>query len=155
MLDIGSIAPEFEAPCFDPQDESRRMLRLSDYRGKPVALSFYPKDFTPGCTRQACAVRDAGAVLAGLGVTVVGISNDTVEQHRAFAAKHGLKNPLVSDPGGSQGVRALYRVPRSFLGLLPGRVTYVVDKNGVISAAFNSQVNIGGHMQAILQAVRS
>jgi len=129
------------------------MVHLKDFLGsKPVVLFFYPKDDTPGCTKQACAFRDDYDGFGKLDAEVMGISSDSVESHRGFAAKHGLPFTLLSDEKGN--VRRLYGVPTS-LGLFPGRVTYVIDKEGVVRHLFSSQLGVEKHVEEALRALRS
>lgn len=146
MLTIGSPAPAFSAP-----DATGNTATLETFRGKWLALCFYPKDFTPACTAQACSLRDNYAELADLGVTVVGISGDGPAQHKVFADRFRLPYTLLSDDG---TVRAAYQVPRSFLGLMAGRVTYIIDPAGIVRGVFNSQINIKGHIAAIRRVVK-
>jgi peroxiredoxin Q/BCP len=146
MLTIGSPAPAFSAP-----DAAGNTATLETFRGKWLALCFYPKDFTPACTAQACSLRDNYAELADLGVTVVGISGDGPAQHKNFADRYRLPYTLLSDDG---TVRAAYQVPRSFLGLMAGRVTYIIDPAGIVRGVFNSQLNIKGHIAAIRRVVK-
>jgi peroxiredoxin Q/BCP len=119
---------------------------------KPVVLFFYPKDDTPGCTREACAFRDDHEEFSKLDAEVVGISSDPVESHRSFARKHGLPFTLLSDEGGR--VRKLYSVSSTF-GLFPGRVTYVIDENGVIRHVFSSQLSTRRHVEEALKILQS
>src|SRR5690606_39455723 len=109
-------------------------------------------DDTPGCTREACAFRDDYEAFQEAGAEVLGISSDTSESHRRFAAKHRLPFRLLADPGGK--VRAAFGVPRT-AGLLPGRVTYVIDREGVIRHAFNSQLAATRHVDEALAVLRT
>lgn len=112
-------------------------VTLSDYLGnKNVVLYFYPKDETIGCTKEACAFRDAYQVFVDLGAELLGVSGQSVESHKSFASHHGLPFLLLSDEGNK--VRELYGVP-STMGFIPGRVTYIIDKKGVVRFIFNSQ----------------
>ena len=145
---VGSKAPDFTLPS-----QSGEMVNLRNYLGqKPVVLFFYPKDDTPGCTRQACAFRDGYEDFGKLDAEVVGISSDTVASHERFAAKHTLPFTLLSDEGGA--VRTLYGVPSTF-GLLPGRVTYVIDAEGVVRHVFSSQLGVEKHVEEALKALHS
>ncbi len=147
-VEVGSVAPDFTLPS-----QTGEMVSLVDFLGhKPLVLFFYPKDDSPGCTRQACAFRDDYEQFAKLDAEVIGISSDSVESHRSFAAKHHLPFTLVSDEGGK--VRKLYGVPNT-LGLFPGRVTYVIDREGVVRHIFSSQVGIVEHVEEALVALES
>jgi peroxiredoxin Q/BCP len=119
---------------------------------KPVVLFFYPKDDTPGCTKQACAFRDDYEQFGKLDAEVIGISSDSVESHRSFAEKHFLPFTLLSDEGGK--VRRLYGVSSTF-GLFPGRVTYVIDREGVVRHVFSSQREAVKHVEVALKSLHS
>src|SRR5215211_6402763 len=128
---VGSKAPDFTLPS-----QSGEMVSLKDFLGeKPVILYFYPKDDTPGCTKEACAFRDEHEEFGKLDAEVIGVSSDSVESHKRFAEKHDLSFTLLSDDRGK--VRRLYGVPNSF-GIIPGRVTYGIDEAGVIRHVFSS-----------------
>ena len=145
---VGSVAPNFTLPS-----QSGEMVSLEDFFGhKPVVLFFYPKDDSPGCTKQVCAFRDDYEEFGRLDAEVIGISSDSVESHRSFSAMHRLPYTLVSDEGGK--VRRLYGVPNT-LGLFPGRVTYVIDREGVVRHVFSSQVGIDRHVEDALEALES
>jgi peroxiredoxin Q/BCP len=145
---IGAKAPNFTLPS-----QSEEMVSLEDFIGtKPVVLFFYPKDDTPGCTKQACAFRDDFEEFGMLDAEVIGISSDSVDSHRSFAAKYDLPFTLLSDDGGK--VRRLYGVPNTF-GLFPGRVTYVIDRQGVVRHIFSSQLGVEQHVQEALGALQS
>ncbi len=147
-VEVGSVAPDFTLPS-----QSGEMVSLEDFLGKkPVVLFFYPKDDTPGCTKQACAFRDDFEEFGKLDAEVIGISSDSVESHKSFAARHNLPFILLSDEGGK--VRKLYGVPSSF-GLFPGRVTYVIDEEGVVRHIFSSQVETARHVEEALGVLRS
>lgn len=147
-VDVGSKAPDFALPS-----QSGKMVNLSDFLGhKPVVLFFYPKDDTPGCTKQARAFRDGYEEFGKLDVEVIGISSDSVESHKGFAEKHSLPFLLLSDEGGK--VRKLYGVPSTF-GLFPGRVTYVVDAEGVVRHVFASQLGVEKHVEEAREALGS
>lgn len=147
MLAIGQ-----EAPDFSLRDGAGHEVRLSDYRGKQaVVVYFYPKDNTPGCTKEACAFRDSYEDFKAAGAEVIGISSDSGASHQQFAQEHRLPFLLLSDPKGQ--VRKQYQVPRT-LGLLPGRVTFVIDKQGRICHQFNSQLNASRHVTEALAALR-
>jgi thioredoxin-dependent peroxiredoxin len=144
----GSLAPNFTLPS-----QSGKMVSLRDFLGKkPVILYFYPKDDTPGCTKEACAFRERHEDFRELNAEVIGISSDPVESHRSFAAKHELPFTLLSDEGGR--VRKLYGASSTF-GLVPGRVTYVLDEEGVVRHIFSSQLGVEEHVEEALEALRS
>jgi peroxiredoxin Q/BCP len=146
-IGVGDKAPDFTLPS-----QSGEQVRLQDRIGQGVVvLYFYPKDETSGCTREACAFRDSHEVFADAGAEVIGVSSDSVDKHAAFATHHKLPFTLLSDKGGK--VRKAYGVP-SALGFIPGRVTYVIDRDGTVRHVFNSMTNIGGHVKDALEVVR-
>jgi thioredoxin-dependent peroxiredoxin len=146
-LQIGDPAPDFSLP-----NQAGTTVTLSSFRDqKPVVLYFYPKDDTPGCTVESCSFRDSYADFQDIGAEVIGISSDSPESHRSFAQKHNLPFTLVSDTNSS--VRKAYGVPAT-LGLLPGRVTYVIDKAGVVRHIFNSQFNPKAHVEEAMKVVK-
>jgi peroxiredoxin Q/BCP len=116
-----------------------------------VVLYFYPKDNTSGCTAEACAFRDSHEVFTEAGAEVIGVSSDSVDKHAGFAGKHNLPFTLLSDAGGK--VRKAYGVPATF-GVLPGRVTYVIDRDGTVRHVFSSMMNIDKHVNDALGVVR-
>lgn len=139
-------------PDFALINQDGNEFKLSDVLGKQIiVLFFYPKDNTAGCTAEACAFRDAYQDFTEAGVKVIGISSDGVESHRGFADKHRLPFTLLSDPQGK--VRKQLKVPGSLLGLLPGRVTYVVDKQGKVRHTFNSQLRPEAHVKEALEVI--
>jgi thioredoxin-dependent peroxiredoxin len=143
---VGSKAPDFTLPS-----QSGEMVSLKDFLGeKVVILYFYPKDDTPGCTKEACAFRDEHEQLGKLDAEVIGVSSDSVESHRRFAEKHSLYFTLLSDEGGK--VRRMYGVPNTF-GIFPGRVTYVIDEAGVVRHVFSSQIGAVKHVEAALKSL--
>lgn len=147
-LPLGSKAPDFELPC-----ETGEPIRLSDVLTERVAvLFFYPKDFTPGCTAESCAFRDRYEVFTDAGAEVMGISRDGVDKHRDFVAKHNLTFHALSDPDGR--VHRLFRVKDTIPFLIPGRETFVIDRDGVIRHHFASQINATKHVDEALRVVR-
>src|SRR6266704_3857286 len=140
---VGDRAPDFTLP-----DQTGKPVQLRDLLGRgTVVLYFYPKDETPGCTLEARAFRDSYDRFTTAGAEVVGISSDSVASHRRFAARHTLPFLLLSDRGG--GVRELYGVDKT-LGFLPGRVTYVIDKTGVVRHVYSSQLLATRHTREAL-----
>jgi len=121
--------------------------RCDQRQGKALVLFFYPKDDTPGCTMEACAFRDSYADLQALGAEVWGVSGDDAGSHRRFATRHQLPFPLLVDSGNR--LRKAFGVP-SVLGLLPGRVTYVIDADGVIRHVFNNLLDGPAHRREAL-----
>ena len=140
MLQVGQPAPDFTLTT-----TSGAPFRLADQRGRHVVLYFYPKDDTPGCTTQACSFRDQYEDFKDLGAEVVGISSDSENSHQKFTQKHRLPFELLADTEGR--VRKLYEVPRALLGLLPGRVTFIIDKEGIIRHIFNSLSGATDHVR--------
>lgn len=145
-LQIGDRAPDFSATTHDGSS-----IRLSDYFGKrALVVFFYPKDGTSICTQEACAFRDSYEQFTDAGADVIGISGDTDERHRSFVREHKLSFPLISDRDGS--LRKAFAVPKTW-GLIPGRVTYVIDKEGVIRQIFSAQFASDQHVREALLAV--
>lgn len=147
-VQVGQAAPDFTAPRTGGGE-----FRLSDLKGKnAVVLYFYPKDETPGCTAEACAFRDSYEIFADAGAEVVGVSGDSVESHERFADHHELPFVLISDKGGA--IRRLYGV-KATLGIWPGRVTFVIDKDGVVRHVFSSQIDSVRHVEEALNTLRA
>jgi len=143
---VGSKAPDFTLPS-----QSGEMVSLKEFLGeKVVILYFYPKDGTPGCTKEACAFRDEHKEFGKLDAEVIGVSSDSVESHRRFAEKHDLSFTLLSDEGGK--VRKLYGVSNTF-GIFPGRVTYIIDEAGVVRHVFSSQIGAVKHVEGALKSL--
>jgi peroxiredoxin Q/BCP len=146
MVKEGETAPDFSL-----KDQNGNTVRLSDFKGKKaVVLYFYPKDDTPGCTKQACSFRDAIEDFMQLDAEVIGISSD--KDHRQFAEKYKLPFKLLSDYDSK--VRKLYDVPAT-LGILPGRVTYVIDKQGVVRKIYNNQFQAELHVEEARKALKA
>jgi peroxiredoxin Q/BCP len=147
-----ALSPGTPAPDFELNDQGGKPIRLSQFRGrKAVVVYFYPKDDTTGCTIEACAYRDDTPKFRAAGAEVIGISDDSSDSHHKFAAKYSLPFPLLADPGGR--VRKLYGVTKTF-GLIPGRVTFVIDKEGVIRHVYSSQVAFKQHAEEALKALQ-
>ena len=145
--DVGDAAPDLELAT-----QSGEPIRLADYRGKKaVVVFFYPKDGTPVCTKEACAFRDAYEDFVEAGAVVIGVSGDSAARHQAFASNHRLPFVLVSDTDGN--ARRAFGVPKS-MGLLPGRVTYVIDREGIVRHIFSSQFAADRHVQEALNVIR-
>ena len=148
-IKVGDEAPDFS---FTLKDGSAASLKSMRQRQKAVVLYFYPKDDTPGCTAQACSFRDAYEDFSEAGAEVIGVSADGSVSHEAFASKHRLPFSLVSDADGT--LRKKYGVPRSFLGLLPGRVTYIIDRDGIVRHVFSSQLQATRHITEALDVLK-
>lgn len=154
MLRPGAPWPEGSAaPDFELQDQHGKVHRLADYAGRWLVLYFYPRDDTPGCTEQACRLRDDIGVLADLDAAVVGVSVDDVASHAAFAEKYRLPFPLLADADGR--VAAAYGSLLN-LGLVrfARRQTFIIDPNGRIAAHF-TKVDPATHVQLVAQTLRS
>jgi peroxiredoxin Q/BCP len=146
-LSIGEQAPDFDKTTHDGEQ-----LSLSRFRGeKAVVLYFYPKDETPGCTAEACSFRDSYEAFVEAGAVVVGVSPDSDESHEKFAAHHRLPFKLISDADGD--LRRRYKVPSALLGIVPGRVSYVIDKQGKIRHVFNSMLQAKRHVSEALAVI--
>lgn len=130
-LQVGDTIPHFTAV-----DSKGNPFDSNDYSGKPLVIYFYPKNETRVCTEQACSFRDQYEDFKALGAEVIGISSDSVASHQKFAAHHHLPFILLSDS--DKKLRKLFGVPNDYLGLIPGRTTYVADKNGVVQLVFDS-----------------
>lgn len=146
LLPPGAPAPDFELP-----DASGALVRLSQYRGlNAVVVYFYPKDDTSGCTKQACGFRDRFAAFQKAGAVILGISGDSGASHQAFAAKYSLPFVLLSDKGGR--VRKLFGVSRRF-GIIPGRVTFVIDRAGIVRHVYSALAEAERHVDEALAAL--
>jgi peroxiredoxin Q/BCP len=139
-----SAAPDFAAP-----DETGKLRTLSEFRGRAVVLYFYPKDGTPGCTREACAFRDEWQRLNASGAQVLGVSLDSVESHAAFKAQHKLPFPLLSDTDGR--VLRAYGVPKNAKGYA-SRTTFIIDSQGIIRRIF-PEVDPAVHVGQVLRVL--
>ena len=142
----GDPAPDFTLP-----DQDGTATTLSDLRGSWVVLYFYPADDTPGCTAESCSFRDSHEDFVDAGARVVGISGQGVESHKKFAEKHRLPFTLVADEGDE--VRTRYGVSKT-LGLFPGRVTFVIDPDGIVRKVFSSQFRPTKHIGEALATIR-
>lgn len=145
-LKEGDIVPNFSAKTQDGT-----VFNWNEYLGKPTVLYFYPKDDTPGCTAQACSFRDEYQDFKDLGAEVIGVSGDSEKSHVKFAEKYNLPFILLSDK--DKNIRNLFNVPTNLLGLIPGRVTYVIDKEGKIVSIFNS-MRATNHIPVALKVIR-
>ncbi len=147
-LQVGDRVPDFTLTS-----ATGETISLADFRGKkPVVVYFYPKDDTPGCTAESCAFRDSYQVFQDMGAEVIGISGDSVDSHRKFADKYQLPFILLSDSQNT--VRKQFGVPAT-LFVLPGRVTYVIDKEGIVRHVFNSMMDFKAHVDEALNTLKS
>ena len=146
-VQVGDKAPEFSLPAQDGATVS-----LKDFANKDsVVLYFYPKDNTSVCTKEACLFKDSYSVFSEKGAVVLGVSSDSVESHKGFAQAQHLPFKLLSDAKGE--VRKLYGVP-SAMGMLPGRVTYVIDPSGTVRLVFNSMLDAKKHVDEALKVLQ-
>lgn len=144
LVEVGERAPAFQVP-----DQAGRDRTLAEFAGQPVVLYFYPKDATPGCTREACAFRDAWDRLQAAGAVVLGVSRDDVASHARFAREHDLPFPLLADTDG-EVVRA-YGVGESFG--MPNRVTFLIGPDGLVRRVY-PRVDPGVHADEVIAALR-
>lgn len=144
--------PGEPAPDFELNDQNGLAVRLSQFRGKcPVVIFFYPKDDTTGCTKEACGFRDQFPLFQTHGAEVLGVSSDDTASHARFAAKFDLPFRLLSDPKGK--VRKRYGASGLFGGLIPGRVTFVIDSEGIVRHRFSSQARFQQHVEEALSGL--
>jgi thioredoxin-dependent peroxiredoxin len=149
MLEVGSKAPDFTLA-----DQNGTPVRLTERTAKHVVvLFFYPKDNSAGCTVEACAFRDSYEDFQDAGAEVIGVSSGTIEDKQKFIRNNRLPFTLLNDPDGS--VESLYGIEKGFLGLMPGRITYVIDREGVIRHKFESRINMDAHVTEALKVVKS
>lgn len=143
----GDIVPDFSLP-----DQNGNTFHLYDVINQTdVVLYFYPKDDTPGCTKEACSFRDSYETFKEEGAEVIGVSGDSVDSHKKFAQKHNLPFTLLSDGNGE--VRKLFGVPKT-LFVIPGRTTYVIKKGGRLVHRFNSLNKPDEHVKESLTALK-
>jgi peroxiredoxin Q/BCP len=150
LLSVGD-----KAPAFSTTDQDGRPVKLSDYKGRKVVLYFYPKDDTPGCTKEACNFRDAWPKLRRKKVEILGVSVDDEKSHRKFADKYSLPFTLLADTDkkivndyGVWGEKSLYG--RKYMGT--NRVTYLIDENGKIAAVW-PKVKVDDHVDEVIEAI--
>lgn len=148
MLKVGDQLPEISL-----NDQDGNLVNLHDFKGKnPLVVYFYPKDDTPGCTKEACEFRNEYDQFDQYDAKIFGISGDSEKSHQRFIAKHSLNFSLLSDKG--RKAEKAFGVPRSLFGLLPGRVTFVTDKEGVIQHILNSQTDARRHIHESLKVLK-
>lgn len=145
---VGSIIPEFSLP-----DQNGNIFDIKSVLGKKnLVIYFYPKDDSPGCTKEACSFRDQFDVFNEANALIIGISGQSAESHLRFASKYRLNYTLLSDE--KDKIRKLFGVPSNLLGLLPGRVTYIVDKTGKVVYLFDSQSQATKHVDEALRVLK-
>ncbi len=148
-IQIGDHCPQFSL-----SNQHNELIAINQFIGKKnLVIYFYPKDDTPGCTKEACSFRDQFEVFKSFDCEVVGISSDTIEKHNEFAKKYNLSFTLLSDT--TKSVRKAFGVPANLFGLLPGRVTYIVDKQGIVRGLYNSQTDPLGHISKAIETLKS
>ncbi|XP_028782729.1 peroxiredoxin Q, chloroplastic [Neltuma alba] len=150
---FAKVSKGSKPPPFTLKDQDGKPVSLNKFKGKPVVVYFYPADETPGCTKQACAFRDSYEKFKKAGAEVIGISGDDSSSHKAFAKKYRLPFTLLSDQGNK--VRKEWGVKGDFFGALPGRETYVLDKNGVVQLIYNNQFQPEKHIDETLKLLQS
>ena len=147
-IKIGSSIPAFTLP-----DQNGNLFDINTVLDKKnLVIYFYPKDDSPGCTKEACSFRDQFEVFKEANALIIGISGQSVESHKEFAEKHRLSFTLLSDEGDK--IRKQFGVPTNLLGLLPGRVTYIADKKGKVIYIFNSQTQSTKHVDEALRILK-
>jgi peroxiredoxin Q/BCP len=147
-IEIGSSLPGFTLP-----DQNGDLFDISTVLGKKnLVIYFYPKDDTPGCTKEACYFRDQFEVFKEEDAIIIGVSGQSVESHKEFAAKYKLNYTLLSDEGNE--IRKLFGVPTNLFGFIPGRVTYIVNKKGKVVYTFNSQSQATKHVDEALRILK-
>ena len=151
-VDVGDPAPDFSKPR-----DGGGTLSLADLKGRPTVIYFYPKDDTPGCTKEACGFRDAWADVTDAGINVVGVSKDPAKSHDKFKAKHGLPFTLASDLDGSVSEAFGVWVEKSMYGkkyMGVERATFLIDGDGVVRKVWR-KVKVPGHAGAVLEAAKA
>ncbi len=148
---MGKIRIGDKLPSFKLLNQKGKWISISDFIGRPLIIYFYPKDDTPGCTKEACAFRDEYSSFVDFGASVFGVSADSVESHRRFSIKYQLPFDLLSDEGNK--LRKVFGVPSDLFGMIPGRVTYVVNSRGFVKYIFNNQLNATKHIEEALKAL--
>ena len=152
--DTMKVVEGSKVPAFELKNQYGELFSLDSVIGKKnLVIYFYPKDDTPGCTKEACSFRDQFAVFADADAMIIGISAQSVESHLAFAEKHRLNYLLLSDTDNK--VRKLFGVPSNLFGLIPGRVTYIVNKKGEVVYIFNSQMDAEKHVDEALRILHA
>ena len=149
---MGKIKVGDSVPSFKILNQEGVLIDIKQFLGEPLVIYFYPKDDTPGCTKEACAFRDEYHRFADAKVAVFGISEDSVASHKKFKIKYNLPFDLLYDENNK--IRKDFGVPRDLFGLIPGRVTYIVDNQGFIRHIFNSQINMKKHVEESIRILK-
>ena len=151
LAPAAELKPGMKAPGFEARDQDGNLVKLADFSGKSnVVLYFYPKDDTPGCTKEACSLRDGYHAIQAAGAVILGVSADTAERHARFAKDYQLPFPLLADPGGSLLIRP-YGVWVPVIGIA-SRVTFIIDKAGTIRDIVR-KVDTAGHDRQVLASL--
>ena len=151
--DMGKLTVGSTIPAFKLFDQDGNLFDIQSVSGKKnLVIYFYPKDDSPGCTKEACSFRDQFEVFKEVDAAVIGISAQSVKSHKEFAEKYRLNYTLLSDEGNR--VRNLFGVPTNLFGLIPGRVTYVVNKSGKVIYLFNSQIKAEQHVSEAIRILK-
>lgn len=148
---MGKIQKGDQLPKFKLLNQDGKIVDITSFIGDPMVIYFYPKDDTPGCTKEACTFRDEFHRFSDNGIRVFGISADTVESHKKFKLKYRLPFDLLFDEGNK--VRNTFGVPSDLFGLIPGRVTYIIDNKGIVIHIFNNQMNASKHVSESLKSL--
>jgi len=146
-LEVGDKVPEFTAK----DDHGNDFMSTGILGKKPVVIYFYPKNFTPGCTKEACDFRDSYEDFKNVGAEVIGISSDSIKSHTKFKNRYKLPFIFLSDS--NKRIRKIFGVKSELLGLLPGRETFVIDKEGVVQLKFNS-MNASKHLGKAIDKIK-
>lgn len=147
-IQVGDPCPVFSLP-----NQAGKSISTADFIGnKILVIYFYPKDDTPGCTKEACSFRDEHADFEGMGCQVIGISSDSIASHLQFATKYKLDFHLLADT--QKTARKLFGVPGNLFGLIPGRVTYIIDRKGIVRGIYDSMRDAVGHITEAKNKVR-
>lgn len=148
-----AIAVGDKCPIFTLKDQNNQDFSIESVLGQKIlVIYFYPKDDTPGCTAEACSFRDSYEEFKDLGCEVIGISSDSVSSHKNFAEKHRLSFTLLADT--KKAVRNQFGVPGNLFGLIPGRVTYIIDQSGIVRSVYNSLTQAATHINESIETVK-